>query len=117
MKSIETLALAGVDVNTRGILVEKDWYFVVGNKVYTSPVQKPQLTELTTLPDDLGEPVAVAISAKETYLIVAMYDSHSSHENKGSFLLVDLTSKEVIVHRNVMGKCVVAKGYDVNPWF
>ena len=29
-----------------------------------------------------------------------------------SFAIVDLMSKEVTVHRNVMGKCVVAKGYD-----
>ena len=29
-----------------------------------------------------------------------------------SFAIVDLMSKEVTLHRNVMGKCVVAKGYD-----
>ena len=117
MKTSESLSLAGADANTRGILVGQDWYFVVGNKVYTSPVLKPQLADLTTLPDDLGVPVAVAVSSKETHLIIATYDAGSSHENKGSFALVDLTTKEVKVHRNVMGKCVVAKGYDANPWF
>ena len=34
-----------------------------------------------------------------------------------SFAIVDLMSKEVTLHRNVMGKCVVAKGYDSNPWW
>lgn len=117
LKTSESLSLAGADANTRGILVGQDWYFVVGSKVYTSPVLKPQLADLTTLPDDLGVPVAVAVSSKETHLIIATYDAGSSHENKGSFALVDLTTKEVKVHRNVMGKCVVAKGYDANPWF
>jgi len=35
--------------------------------VYTSPVLKPQLADLTTLPDDLGVPVAVAVTSKETH--------------------------------------------------
>ena len=117
LKSSESLSLAGVDANTRGILIGSDWYFVVGNKVYTSPVLKPQLTELVTLPTGLGSPVAVAASSKETHLIIATYDSNSSHENKGSFVEVELTSKEVKTHRNVMGKCITAKGFDANPWF
>ena len=79
LKTSESLSLAGADVNTRGILVGQDWYFVVGNKVYTSPVLKPQLADLTTLPDDLGVPVAVAVSSKETHLIIATYDAGSSH--------------------------------------
>ena len=117
LNASESLSLAGADANTRGILVGQDWYFVVGNKVYTSPVLMPQLADLTTLPDGLGVPVAVAVSSKETHLIIATYDASSSHENKGSFALVDLTTKEVKVYRNVMGKCVVAKGFDANPWF
>jgi len=117
LKSFESLPLAGVDANTRGILVGSDWYFIVGNKVYTSPVLKPQLADLVTLPTGLGEPVAVAVSSKETHLIIATYDRNSSLENKGSFVIVDLTTKEITEHRNVMGKCVVAKGFDANPWF
>ena len=61
-----------------------------------------------TLPDDIGKPVAVAVSAKETQLIIATYDAGSPKEYKGSFAIVDLMSKEVTLHRNVMGKCVVA---------
>ena len=115
---METLPLAGADANTKGVLVaENDWYFVVGNKVYTTPVLKPMLTDFVTLPDDIGKPVAVAVSAKETQLIIATYDAGSPKEYKGSFVIVDLMSREVTVHRNVMGKCVVAKGYDSNPWW
>ncbi|MFR7878232.1 MAG: hypothetical protein ACLU4J_18580 [Butyricimonas paravirosa] len=47
---------------------------------------KPQLADLTTLPDDLGAPVAVAVSSR-AHLIIATYDAGSSHENKGSFAL------------------------------
>ena len=115
---METLPLAGADANTKGVLVaENDWYFVVGNKVYTTPVLKPTLADFVTLPDDIGKPVAVAVSAKETQLIIATYDAGSPKEYKGSFVIVDLMSREVTVHRNVMGKCVVAKGYDSNPWW
>ena len=115
---METLPLAGADADTKGVLVaENDWYFVVGNKVYTTPVLKPTLADFVTLPDDIGKPVAVAVSAKETQLIIATYDAGSPKEYKGSFAIVDLMSKEVTLHRNVMGKCVVAKGYDSNPWW
>lgn len=107
---METLPLAGADADTKGVLVaENDWYFVVGNKVYTTPVLKPTLADFVTLPDDIGKPVAVAVSAKETQLIIATYDAGSPKEYKGSFAIVDLMSKEVTLHRNVMGKCVVAK--------
>ena len=113
-----SFALPSADKNTKGVLVgEKDWYFAAGNKVYTSPVLKPQLTEFVTLPDDIGVPVAMAPSSKETQLIIATYDAGSAKEYKGSFVLIDLLTKEITVHRNVMGKCVVAKGYDANPWF
>ena len=115
---METLPLAGADADTKGVLVaENDWYFVVGNKVYTTPVLKPTLADFVTLPDDIGKPVAVAVSAKETQLIIATYDAGSPKEYKGSFAIVELMSKEVTLHRNVMGKCVVAKGYDSNPWW
>lgn len=113
-----SLPLAAADVNTQGILVaENDWYFVAGNKVYTSPVLMPTLTEFVTLPADIGEPVAIAASSKNTQIIIATYDAGSAEKYKGSFAIVDLLTKEVTVHRNVMGKCVVAKGYDSNPWW
>ena len=52
---------------------------------------------------------------KETQLIIATYDAGSPKEYRGSFAIVDLMSKEVTVHQVMMGKCVVAKGYDSNP--
>jgi len=33
-----------------------------------------------TLPDDIGKPVAVAVSAKETQLIIATYDAGSPNK-------------------------------------
>lgn len=113
----KTFPLAGADSHTIGAVTENDWYFVVGNKIYTSPVKLPVLTEFTNLPDDIGTPMSVAFSSKGTHLIVATYDENSKEEYKGSFALVNLTTKEVVVHRNVMGKCMVAKGYDANPWW
>lgn len=43
------------------------------------------LTDFVTLPDDIGKPVAVAVSAKETQLIIATYDAGSPKEYKGFF--------------------------------
>ena len=113
-----TLQLADADKNTKGVLVaEKDWYFVVGNKVYTSPVLLPKLSDFVTLPSDLGEVTSVGLSSKGTQLIIATYDANSTEKYKGSFVLVDLMSKKLTVHKNVMSRCVVAKGYDANPLF
>ena len=112
------LPLSEADENAKGVLVaENDWYFVAGNKVYTSPLLLPELKEFVTLPGGIGEVTAIAVSSKETSLIIATYDEGSTEEYKGSFVLLDLASKEMTVHKNVMGKCVVAKGYDANPWF
>lgn len=117
-RSMESLALDGVDEHTQAILVNNnDWYFVIGNKIYTSPVLKPKLTEFTTLPSDLGAPTAIGLSSKGSKLIISTYNENSSHENKGSFVEVELTSKEVKTHRNVMGKCITVKGFDANPWW
>ena len=108
--------LTGVDSHTKGTMTQNDWYFVVGNKIYTSPVLKAQLSEFSTLPEGIGEVVAVATSSKGTHLIVATYDENSTEKYKGSFALVNVTTGETVVHRNVMGKCVVAKGYDAKQF-
>lgn len=113
-----TLTVAGANAATKAILIgENDWYFVTKDKVYTSPALMPAISEFVTLPADIGLPVVVAVSAKENYLIVATYDENSTEEYKGSFVLVNLVTKEMAIHRNVMGKCVVAKGFDANPWW
>lgn len=118
VQEINTLPLPDAGEKTKGVLVaENDWYFVVGNKVYTSPVLLPKISDFVTLPDGLGEVTAVGISSKETQLIIATYDENSANENKGSFVIIDLMSKQMTIHKNVMSKCVVVKGYDANPWF
>ncbi len=113
----KSFQVPGVDKNIKGVIAEKNWYVVVGNKIYASPTLMPILQEFTNLPDDIGMPMSVALSSKGTHLIVATYDENSTEEYKGSFALVNVTTGETVVHRNVMGKCVVAKGYDANPWF
>ncbi len=102
-----TLPVSGAGADTKAVIVNKnDWYFFIGNKVYTSPVKLPQLSEYLTIPEEYGKVTAVSVSAREKRLAVATYNENSDSEMKGSILFIDIATKEITAYKNSIHKCV-----------
>lgn len=106
----------GVGENATLISITNDWYFGIGNKIYSSPNLLPALSNWTELPSNLGEITAMTSSGAGKKIVVAMYDKNSSASKKGSFVIIDLLTKEKVIHANVIDKCVSVGGYNSDPW-
>ena len=110
------LPLAGVDSDSKALLVGKDWYFAVGNKIYTSPVLLPTLADFVTIPEDCGKIVSMNSSAMQSLLVVATYNEKSSEELKGSVIFIDMQTKKQTVYKNVIHKCVSILSCNADPY-
>ncbi len=105
------LSVIGADADTKVVLVKNlDWFFVIGNKVYTSPKDMPVLSEFMTIPEEYGKVTAVSVSGRQSRLVVATYDENASAEMKGSILLIDIATKEITAYKHVIHKCVSCVG-------
>lgn len=112
---VKTLSVSGVNTNSKIIGIVNDWYLSAGNKIYTSPKLLPTFKEYVTLPADLGEVVAMSASAKEKYILVATYNPSATGEFKGSFVEIELSTKNMTVHKNVVDKCVKIGAFNSDP--
>lgn len=106
------LPVVGADANTKALLVKNlDWFFFIGNEVYTSPKDMPELAGYMTIPSEYGKVVAVSASGRQSRLVVATYDEEASGEEfKGSILLIDIETKKITPYKHVIHKCVSCVG-------
>lgn len=105
------LPVSGADADTKALLVKDlDWYFFVGNKIYTSPVEMPKLAEYMTIPDEYGKVTAVGVSGRNSRLLVATYDENATSDLKGSILLIDIETKTITARKHCINKCVSCLG-------
>lgn len=114
------LPVENADGDTKAIVANNtDWYFFVGNKIYTSPVDLPKLSDFLTIPEEYGKVTSVHVSAKASRLIVTTYNENSSAELKGSILFIDIYEKQIIAHKNVIHKCISCLGANdaTNPYY
>lgn len=98
--------VTGIDANSQALKATTYWYVSAGDKVYRSPDKLPVFEVFTTIPSELGKIVHMQPNAGETLLVIATYDESSSADRKGSVVIVDLTTKEMTVYKNVIDKCV-----------
>lgn len=105
------LPVSGADADTKVLLVKNlDWFFFIGNQVYTSPKDMPVLSDFMTIPAEYGKVVAVSASGRQSRLVVATYDENASSEFKGSILLIDIETKKIIPYKHTIHKCVSCAG-------
>ncbi|MEG2339334.1 MAG: PKD-like family lipoprotein [Odoribacter sp.] len=111
-----TLPVSGADSDTKAVLITQDWYFSIGNKIYTSPTLLPKLTPFIDIPTEYGKIVNINCSAMKTQLVVTTYDSNSTNELKGSVLFIDIQTKKMTIYKNVIHKCVSILSCNSDPW-
>lgn len=98
---------AGADENSRGIFTGNDWYFSIGNRILTAPkLLVTDLTPFVEIPAEYGGITDMTISAAGKYIVVSTYNEASAEEYKGSLILVDMQTKEMVFHPNIMHRCV-----------
>lgn len=112
---VSTHTIADMDANSKIIAIGNDWYLATRNKIYTSPKLLPKFEDFVELPSDIGAPVAIAASCKLKYILIATYDPTSSAEKKGSFVEIEIVTKKITVHKNVIDKCVEIGAYNSDP--
>ncbi len=113
--NVVTIQISGVDKNSKIIELDNDWYITAKNKIYSSPKLLPSFKEFITLPQDLGDIVAIQPSAKQQYLLVATYNPASSEQHKGSFAEVEIKDKKYTIYQNVFDKCVKIGAFNSDP--
>jgi hypothetical protein len=102
-----TLPISGADANSKVVIANNvDYYFVINNKIYTSPIDLPALSEYLTLPTEYGKITSANLSAKNTMLIVTTYDESSSEKLKGSVIFINIKTKQMTIRKNCINKCV-----------
>lgn len=103
-----SIDLPGAGKNTKIAEAEKDWYISVGNKIYIAPKDRiSEIREFATIDSKYGEISDIALSVRNTKLIVATYNNNSSSPRKGSVLYIGASSGEVIsAYQNVINDCV-----------
>lgn len=105
------LPVSGTNSDTKTLLVKDlDWYFFIGNKIYTSPIAMPQLAEYMDIPEEYGKVTAVSVSGRGERLVVATYDENATSELKGSIVLIDIATKQITAYKHCMHKCVSCLG-------
>lgn len=101
------LPVSGAGADTKAVVVKNlDWYFFVGNRIYTSPIDMPKLADYATIPDEYGRVTSVSVSGKQSRLVVTTYNEKSNSELKGSILFINIETKEIKAYKNVIHKCV-----------
>lgn len=116
LESTETLAVSGADSDTKALLIKQDWFFTIGNMIYTSPVLLPALDEFIKIPAEYGKIVNLNASAMQSQLVVTTYDSESPAEMKGSVIFIDITTKKMTPYKHVIHKCVSILGANTDPY-
>lgn len=111
-----TLPASGADADTKALLTSQDWYFTMGNKIYTSPVLLPALNSFIDIPAEYGKIVGISCSAMKTQLVVTTYDSGSTEQMKGSVIFIDIQSRKMTPYKNVIHKCTSILGCNSDPW-
>lgn len=90
-----------------------DWYFGVGDKIYSSPDMLHKLTLFYTIPADFGEIIEVKSSVKGSSLAVTTYNKSSK---KGSFILIDIQSGAAKTYKDVMNEPISLFCADDSKW-
>ena len=79
-----SIAIAGLNENTKVKLGGKTWYILVGSTIYKSSTEIPALTKLLEVEASYGKVMDFDVVASGEKIIVATYDQTSSEELKGS---------------------------------
>lgn len=98
----------GTRVNTT------DWYFGIGDKIYSSPDLLHKLTHFYTVPADFGEIVEVKSSVRGSSLAVTTYNKSTK---KGSFILIDIQSGSAKTYKDVMNEPISLFAADASAFF
>lgn len=115
--STTTFPLPDAGKSAQAIIVGQDWYFAIGNKIYTSPVQLPALSPFVSIPEEYGKIVNISCSVLESLLVVATYDPDSPEEWKGSVLFIDIQTRQIIkTFPHVIHKCVSMLSCNSDPY-
>ena len=104
--SHEELAMVDANIHTKAVLANKTWYFSSDNKIYSTPEILPKIEPFIDIPTQYGKVVNLSTSVMGSRLIVTTYDENSPEEMKGSILIIDIQSKEIIPHPHTIHKCV-----------
>ncbi|MDQ2177170.1 PKD-like family lipoprotein [Marinifilum sp. D714] len=116
--SSTALPVSGLNDESVCQLVGTNFYFIIGNSIYTSPSLNPKLTKIVDIPAEFGKPLKFEMSIKGSKLWVATYDESSTEELKGSVIVVDPANKTIDnTFKNVCGKPAQMLTADGNPWW
>ena len=103
--SHEELAMADANIHTKAVLANKTWYFSSDNKIYSTPEILPKIEPFIDIPTQYGKVVNLSTSVMGSRLIVTTYDENSPEKMKGSILIIDIQSKEIIPHPHYPQMC------------
>jgi hypothetical protein len=111
------LPVTGITSNSICKILEGDYYFIIGNSIYSSPALNPKLTKVADVPEELGAPLKMEMSVKGSMLWVATYNESDAAELKGSVVVVNTTDKKVEhTFKNVCAKPADIMTADASPW-
>lgn len=73
------------------------WYINSGNVIHYSPIEMPQLNVWKELPSDLGLGTIeyIGFSARDSRMVVVLYDENSPEERKGSVIFINVEDKKI----------------------